>query len=158
MEMNFELLRKKHEVFLYKLKPGTSSSFYLNEGSKNVLPERIGFSKNGFAQIQMKGRALIENKVGQFVGSFKRNEISPYKQNKPYKLFSSIWEAKDFPCLLGYGDIGISNNSGRIASSKDLFVIYASGKDSLEIHLFRGLVQFKESVLNYLNDFKKSKP
>lgn len=156
--MNEILLRNKHEVFVYTLKDGTATSYYLSEGAKNILPERIGFSKNGFTVITNKGRALLENKVGQLVGCFTKKEESHYKKNKPYKVFSSVWEVKDYPSLYGYGDIGISNISGRIESSKDVFVIYTSGLSRLEIHLFRGLIEFKDSILRYVNEHKKLKP
>jgi len=150
MDINEALLRKKHEVFTYELKPGTTSSFYILEGTRNILPERIGFSKDGFLPITQKGRAITEKKVGQIVGNFKLKEESPYKQFKPFALFSSIWEAKNYPMFIGYGDIGISNPEGKIRSNKDLFIIYSSCKGIIEIHLFKGLVEFKESILAYL--------
>lgn len=156
--LNEALLKKKHEVFLYELKPETATSYYLKEGNKGILPDRIGFSKNGFAMIERKGRALLENKVGQIVGTFKRDEDSVYKLNSPFRIFSSIWEAENYPLFVGYGDIGVTNKKGKIETSKDLFIIYSSGKEWIEIHLFRGLIEFKDSVLNYLSEHKKQKP
>lgn len=153
--MNEILISKKHEVFVYEQKEGTVSSFYLKEGQKNILPERIGFDSNCFLKLQNKGRALTEKKNGQITGGFKINESSPYKQNKPYKLFSTVWEAQGYPLFIGYGDIGFSNKEGRIQSSKDLFVIHNPCKEILEIHLFRSLVESKEEVLIYLDRYVK---
>ena len=160
MNINEALLRNKHEVFIYELKPETISSYYQIQGSENILPSRIGFSKIDFIEIKNKGRALIENKVGQIVGNFKVKEDSQYKQHKPYAIFSSVWAIKEYPLFTGYGDIGISNEVGRIKSSKDLFIVYRPSKDIIQIHLFKGLVEFKDCVIAYLEGFilKKHKP
>jgi hypothetical protein len=154
MDMNELLIRSKHEVYGYELKEGTSSSYYLTQGKRNVLPERISFSKDGFKPISQTGRAKTELKVGQIVGKFKKNEESScYKLYDPYEIYSSIWQAKDYPIFTGYGDIGISKESGRIASTKDLFIIYSPQKGTLEIHLFKGLVEFKEEALSFLKGY-----
>lgn len=153
--MNEVLITKKHEVFVYGLKEGTSSSYYLKEGERNILPERIGYSEDCFLKIQNKGRALNEKKKGQVTGTFRKDESSVYKQNKPFRLFSTVWEAQNCPEIIGYGDIGISNKQARIESSKDLFIIYKPCKDILEIHLFRSLVESKDEVLKYLDRYIK---
>lgn len=158
MNNSNELFIKKHQVLTYELKPGTKSSFYQKEGRKDLLPERIGFSKDGFLKIANTGRAIVEKRVGQIVGTFKKNEISPYKKYKPFSIFSTVWETIQFPSFVGYGDIGLTNEAGRTVSSKDLFILYSPSKEVLEIHLFPGLVEFKDLVLQYLRDHKKQKP
>jgi len=153
--MNELLISKKHEVFVYGQKEGTVSSYYLKEGEKNVLPERIGYAENCFLKLQNKGRALTEKKKGQVTGTFRKDEFSVYKQNKPFRLFSTVWEAQNCPDFVGYGDIGLSSKEGRIQSSNDLFIIYRPCKDILEIHLFRSLVESKEEVLKYMDRYVK---
>lgn len=149
--MNEVLIAQKHEVFSYTQKEGTSSSYYLREGDRNILPERIGFTRDGFLKLQRKGRALTEKKMGQITGTFRRDETSPYKVNKPYRIFSSLWEAGDHSSFIGYGDIGISSKEGRIESGRDLFIAFRPCEGILEIHLFRDLVDWKEEVLSYLD-------
>ena len=158
MDNNNELFQKKHQVLIYELRQGTSSSFYQKDGKKELLPQRIGFSKNGFLQIASTGRAMVEKKVGQIVGTFKKNEISPYKKHKPFSIFSTVWESNQYPSFIGYGDIGLTNEKGKTISSKDLFILYSPCPDIIEIHLFAGLVQFKNLVFEYLKDYKKQKP
>lgn len=153
--MNELLIAKKHEIFVYRQKEGTLSSFYLQEGKVNILPERIGYSEDCFLKLQNKGRALSEKKKGQVTGTFRKDEASVYKQHKPFRLFSTIWEAQNYPVVVGYGDIGISNKEGKIESSKDLFIIYKPCKETLEIHLFRSLVESKAKVLEYLDSYIK---
>lgn len=149
------LISQMHEVFIYGLKEGTLSSYYLREGTRNILPERIGFTEDCFLQLQRKGRALTEKKKGQVSGTFKKDESSVYKQNKPFRLFSTVWEAQDCPVFVGYGDIGFSSKEGRIQSSNDLFIIYRPCKEILEIHLFRSQVERKDEVLKYLDRYIK---
>jgi hypothetical protein len=110
-----------------------------------------------FFELNKKGRALSESKVGQILGCFKKNEVSTYKQNKPYEVYSSVWQAKAYPEFLGYGDIGLSNEEGRIKASKDLFIIVKKEK-VLELHLFPSLVPYREEVLEYLKGLKKANP
>lgn len=157
--MNNELLQKKHQVLMYELKPGTASSFYQKEGQRNLLPERLGFSKNGFVEIDKTGRTRVEKQVGQIVGNFKKNEVSPYKKHKPFSIFSTVWAFCQFPSFVGYGDIGLSNEAGNTVSTKDLFILYSPCTEKIEVHLFPGLVEFKEMAFQFLNDYlKKQKP
>jgi hypothetical protein len=149
--MNQSLITNKHEVFIYRLKEGTASSYYLKNGEKNILPERIGYSEDCFLKLQKKGRALTEKKKGQVTGTFRTDEVSSYKMNKPYRLFSTVWEAQICPEIIGYGDIGISNDKGRIESSNDLFILFKPCNDVLEIHLFRSLMESKNEVMKYFN-------
>ncbi len=154
--MNKNLIRNKHEVFTYELKEGTKSSYYRVDGGP-LLPFRVSFSSQGFFELNKKGRAISENKVGQILGCFKKNEDSTYKQNKPFEVYSSVWQATDYPEFLGYGDIGLSNEEGRIKASKDLFILVKKDK-VLELHLFPSLVPYKEEVLEYLRGLKKANP
>lgn len=153
--MNELFIAKKHEVFVYGLREGTSSSFYLKEGERNILPERISYSNAGIRNIQNKGRALTEKRIGQVTATFINDENSFYKQYKPFRLISSVWEAHTYPLFQGYGDIGTSNKEGRIESCNDLFVICKPHNDILEIHLFRSLLDYKEEALGYLDRFIK---
>lgn len=148
--MNEQLIKAKHQAFIYELKEGTASSYYLVEGRKNIVPERLSFSKNDLVKIDQRGRTKTEIKVGQIAGNFKQKDESIYKQHRPYAFFSSIWQACGHPLFVGYGDVGISNASGIISTTKDLFVIYQPYKGRFEFHLFAGLKEFKEEVLSYL--------
>ena len=151
--MNDILIRSRHEIFQYKLKKETKATYYLQEGRRNVLPERISYDENGFFSIQKKGRALTEIKRGQILGYFRKDEISEYKKHKPYRFFSTIWQALRYPSFIGYGDIGVSNCEGKIESSNDLFILYQPSRGVLEIHLFRSLVLNKDNVLRYLANY-----
>lgn len=152
--MNEQLIKAKHEPSLYELKEGTTSSYYLKEGKRNLLPERLTFSKEGFKVLKHTGRLMTEKKVGQLAGTFKVKEESCYKLYKPFSIFSSIFEAKDYPLFIGYGDIGLSKEGPeKPERTKDLFILYSPGKGTLEVHLFKGLLEFKEPVLAYLKGY-----
>lgn len=154
--MNESTIKENHIAFRYKHKEDTESSFYLLEGKADILPARISFSRSGFIEITYKGRARTENKIGQINGQFKKIESSPYKQFKPFNIFSSIWEAKGFPEFFGYGDIGFTSSNGRIKASKDLFIISSIDSGLLEIHLFIGLADIKEECFEYLLKHKRN--
>ena len=149
------MIAKKHEVFVYGQKEGTISSYYLKEGQKDILPQRISYADDCFLKLQNKGRALTEKKQGQITANFRKDESSIYKQSEPFRVFSTIWQATAFPSFIGYGDIGFSNKQGRIQSNLDLFILYKPSIDILEIHLFRGLLELKDEVLNYLDRYIK---
>jgi hypothetical protein len=151
--MNDILIKSRHEIFQYRHKQDTRASFYLFEGRRNVLPERISYDENGFFSIQKKGRALTEIKKGQIIGYFRKDEYSEYKRHKPNRFFSTIWQALNYPLFVGYGDIGVSNREGKIESSNDFFILYKPSNDVLEIHLFKSLVQGKDYVLKYLTNY-----
>ena len=122
--MNESMMAKKHEVFVYGQKEGTVSSYYLREGDINILPQRICYTEDCFLKLQSKGRELTEQKRGQITATFRKDESSIYKQNKPYRIFSTVWEAYNHPEFIGYGDIGKTNKKGRIESCNDLFIVY----------------------------------
>ena len=153
--MNEVLIAKKHEVFVYGHKEDTKASYYLRDGQKNILPERISYDERGFFNIKSKGRALTEIKKGQVMGYFRKDEVSEYKKNKPFRIFSTVWQAINYPAFVGYGDIGVSNAQGNIESSNDLFILYKPCNDLIEIHLFRSLVESKDEVLKYLDRYIK---
>lgn len=153
--MNSDLIRRKHEVFVYCHKDGTKSSYYLKDGERSILPERISYDEKSFFNIKSKGRALTEIRKGQVMGYFKKNEEAYYKKHKPYRVFSTVWQANNCPSFIGYGDIGLSNKEGNIESSNDLFILVKPCDDLLEIHLFRTLIESKDDVLSYLDRYIK---
>lgn len=150
MDMNELLIKGRHEVFQYHHKENTKATYYLSEGPRNILPERLSYDENGFFSIKNKGRALSEVRRGQIIGYFRKDEFSMYKRYKPFRFFSTVWQAMKYPLFIGYGDIGVSNALGKIESSNDLFILYMPYAGLLEIHLFRALVESKDDVLKYL--------
>lgn len=115
----------RHHILVYKQKETAPTSYYLQEGSKGYLPERVCINRLPFAEVNGGGRSAP---VGQFKATFKKNEESIYKPiNK--SLHSSIYKTvKAGASVIGTGDI---------KGTDDLLVFVSRGGwAEIEIHIF----------------------
>jgi len=154
--MNDEFLKSNHLQFMYELKPGTKTSYYLTSGARGILPARIGVTKESFSLIHQTGRGHLEKQTGQIKATFRKNDESIYKKHKPFWIHTSVYEISDFPVFVGYGDIGISNEEGKTEGTGDLLILHSSDAwKTLSIHIFRGLLFQKDQVFPYLYNLLK---
>lgn len=148
------LIEISMNVALYKLKEGTSTSYYWQEGSK-ILPNRLSISfGTELTHAERKGRMLIENVCGEVKGCFTRAEESPLKRHPPFRIHSKIFRPIHFPSILGYAVIGISNEEGRISrdTEEGLAVFCKAGKDVLKVFFWAGITSpsEKDDVLEFV--------
>lgn len=141
-------------VALYKLKDGTSTSYYWQEGSK-ILPNRLSISFGAeLTHAERKGRMLIESVIGEVKGNFTKDEQSPLKQHHPFGIHTKIFRPLHFPAVLGYGIIGISDENGRITreSEEGIVVFCKAGEGMLEVFFWAGITNpsEKDSVLEFV--------
>lgn len=136
--MKEELLAKIAKPAWYELKAGTTTSYAYTSGQQ-ILPKTISIVRGADAfKVSRTGRGLLP-KVGQMKAGFTRAENSPYKQNKPYKVQTSIWQADGFKTLF-YGTIGLTGSSGRIDSDNgDLILFSTSDWKKVQAVVFVGL-------------------
>ncbi|MCK9627508.1 MAG: hypothetical protein M0R37_02825 [Bacteroidales bacterium] len=135
--MNRQFIEATIQIATYQRKEGTSSSYYWQSGTK-ILPNRLGISKDQFSSILKKGRNL-QKITGQIKSTFKKTEISPLKQYKPYAVHTQIWGIPEYPLLIGYGSLGISNKDGiidRTSDTEDLILINSPSSDWKEIKIY----------------------
>jgi len=138
----------------YIRKEGTATSYYWQSGAK-ILPDRMSISREEMRETSHTGRNPLHKIIGQIMGTFKKNEFSPMKQNFPFQLRTNIWTIPSFPTFIGYGTLGISNNIGKIDRNSDvgdLVVLYSKTSDwkEIEIFYFAGCVMNLELIMEYL--------
>jgi len=159
--MNKQLIKAIEKRLIYRRNPETKVSFYRQPGSSDVLPLRINFSTDpeGFRRIAQTGRAGTYKKVADFKARFTRNDShSPYwiKNGKTEERVSfSIWDCDNFPLLLGFADVGRTNENGRMEDTPDLVVIIRTldnCRDTLEVRIYPGFYPQREEVLMMLNE------
>lgn len=159
-KMNDEFISKAMQIACYEHKEGTSSSYYWRQGSR-ILPNRLSISNgNEMTHVQRKGRNSLFPIVGQFIGSFKKSEQSPLKQHKPFAVRTQIFKEPAYPNFIGYGTLGISNESGKVESDNgDLIVMYSSDQwENIVIFYFAGMANVNdiEQVMKFLHRFVES--
>ena len=147
-----------HEAF-YKLKEGTETSYYWQEGSR-ILPDRMSISVGAeLSHAQKKGRMLAEEIIGEVKGRFKKVEQSPLKQHPPFDIHSKIFKPELTPSVMGYAIIGISNEEGKISrdSEEGLAAICNAGEGVLHIYFCAGVTNptEKECVLAIIDRKEK---
>lgn len=136
-----EFISKSMKVAIYQHKEGTKSSYYWRQGSK-ILPSRLSISRGSeMTNVQHKGRNAMHPVVGQLLGKFKVAEESPLKQHKPYVVRTQLWQVPLYPLFIGYGTIGISNESGKVTGDTgDLIVMHSTDQwESISIFYFAGM-------------------
>lgn len=136
-----EFISKSMKVAIYQHKEGTKSSYYWQQGSK-ILPSRLSISRGSeMTNVQHKGRNAMHPVVGQLLGKFKVAEESPLKQHKPYVVRTQLWQVPLYPLFIGYGTIGISNESGKVTGDTgDLIVMHSTDQwESISIFYFAGM-------------------
>lgn len=150
-----ELLGKIMKPAVYCLKAGTTSSYALTSGQQ-LLPKTISIIRGIEAgKVSRTGRGMLP-KVGQMKAGFTMAEASPYKQHKPFKVQTSIWQAAGFRTLY-YGTIGITGSSGKIeADNGDLIIFSTADWKQVRTFIFIGLADPDrlpanlEEALNFL--------
>lgn len=135
--MNRQFIEATIQIATYLRKEGTSSSYYWQSGRK-ILPNRLGISKDQFSSIQKKGRNL-QKVAGQIKSNFTKTEVSPLKRYKPFAVHTQIWGIPEYPLLIGYGSLGISNQNGiidRTSDTEDLILLNSPSSDWEEINIY----------------------
>ena len=155
-ELNCEFIRSAMKVAHYLLKEGTTTSYYWQQGCCE-LPNRLSISKGTeMTSVQRKGRNIQHPIVGQLLGEFKVAEESPLKQHKPFKVRTQIWQVPSYPTFIGYGTLGISNESGKVEDTGDLVVLYSSDQwRNIDIFYFAGMgnINDMEQVMKFLYNY-----
>ena len=130
--------KRKLQVASYSLKQGTATSYYL-EDSNAVwpLPRRLSISSNDMTHVVRAGRMNYRKSVGQLIGGFTREETSPLKAYKPFKLRTQLWEVDEHPGL-AYGTTGITNLQGKISDTGDLVLLYNVDERTIKIYFVEG--------------------
>lgn len=105
------------------------------QGIGILLPVKFSLDRMCNNRINHTGRAVVPP-VASMDGIFTRVEVSAYKEHKPYKVHTYLWQVVGYPALL-YGTIGTSDKCGRIRETGDLVVILDSG-DRLKVWVFKG--------------------
>ena len=148
-----EFISKSMKEAIYQHKEGTKSSYYWQQGCK-ILPGRLSIKDEEMTNVQHKGRNAMHKIVGQLLGTFKVAEESPLKQHKPYTCRTQIWQVPLYPLFIGYGTIGISNESGKVTGDTgDLIVMHSTDQwQNIRIFYFAGMgnVNDMEQVMRFL--------
>lgn len=152
--VDYNFLDAIMEHLVYTHKEDTKSSFYSENG---ILPNRFSFQRCDFTKVTNVGRCSIEKKAGQLVGKFTKSENSPLKKYKPYTCRTEIFRCADFPLLIGYGTLGISESDGRVRNDNgDVVVLYSNDNlSTLHIFYFRNLKNpdYKWDILAFVNAY-----
>lgn len=111
----------------------------VGQGDSNLLPYRISIMLgDAMTSIKPSGRGA-KPLVAQLKAKFTTNEVSPYKQYKPYRVQTGLWKV-DGKQTLFYGTLGISNEDGVISrDNADLLLVRTSDWKRLDIFVFKGL-------------------
>lgn len=159
--MNKQLIKAIEKRLTYRREPKAKVSFYRQSGSSDVLPSRINFSTDpeGFRRIAQTGRAGTYKKVADCKARFTRKDSSsPYwiKNSVAEERISfSVWECANFPLILGFADVGRTNENGRIEQTPDLVVVVRTldnCRDTLELRVYPGFYPQREAVLTLINE------
>jgi hypothetical protein len=151
--MNERFIKNCHTFLKYERKPETKGSYYLKEGNKDILPERISWGINAICKASNRDSL----KINEINGQYKKNESGAYKDLNKGKIHTSIWKAKEeYPEFYGYGIID------ERFEIYDLLIIYSENicTSSFVIHIFRGMgkPEYLETAFSYLRELKKMKP
>lgn len=138
--MNIDFIASTMKEATYTLKADTKGSYYWASGSR-ILPDRLSISKESqLTAVARKGRNLQHPIAGQMVGSYKKDEESPLKVNKPYVCRTQIWQVEEYPLFIGYGTTGISGEDGKIHDTGDLIVFFTPDNwQSIRVFFFTGM-------------------
>lgn len=118
---------------------------YVSGGARHLLPYRIGIlQKDACREINHSGRGC-KPIFCQLKGAYTKNEISPYKQFKPYAVQTGIWRVEGERTLY-YGTIGITGPNGRTDKDMDLVLIHTEDFREVEVFVFVGLAGNPENL------------
>ena len=159
--MNKQLIKAIEKRLIYRRKPDTKVGFYRQTGSSDVLPLRINFTTDpeGFQRIAHTGRAGSYKKVADCKARFTgKDSQSPYwiKNDVAEERISfSVWGCVDFPLILGFADVGRSDEHGKMRETPDLVIVVRTldnCRDTLELRVYPGLYPQREGVLTLINE------
>lgn len=178
--MNTDFLSKVVWRGEYELCPSTSTSYYSTklgdcitlcrpERTKaiknkiqefaqandfNLLPYRIGLVRGDAMPATRRMGRTRQQAVAQLKGIFSKQEVSPYKQHKPFAVHTSIWQVDN---SIYYGSIGISQPNGMINNDNgDLLILKTIDWIRVEVYIFRGLagslngMKYLDDAVNYV--------
>lgn len=128
----------------------------VESGDVNLLPYRMGIIQGGaMASVKASGRGLKPLKA-QLKAKFTQQEVSPYKQHKPYLVQTGLWQVEGTHSYY-YGTLGVSDESGKISrDNSDLIIIWTTDWRVLDVFVFRGMAGVEKQldclpeVLEYL--------
>lgn len=160
--MNKDFMRQLMEAAIYSRKADTKTSYYHQGGSK-ILPSRLDISLgNMFTKPRNKGRMVTEMVVGEIRGRFKTAEQSPLKQHSPYKVSSKIFRQDEFPQLIGWAGVAVSDKDGRTSKEEGVAVLADLGNDMVGIFFFAGIESMPDEILAVcglvVDEMEKGKP
>ena len=131
MESCFEILDKAERNKAFAEGRRTIKNFLLPALVSVVRGESMPCVSNS-------GRGRL-HRVAQLKGCFTKDENSPYKKHKPFKVNTSLWPIEGHPRFL-YGTIGITGPSGEITEdNKDLLILETSDWKRMRFHVYPGL-------------------
>lgn len=159
--MDKDYIAANFQEAIYTLKEGTKSSYYWHEGS-TILPNRLSISKETeMTSVRKKGRNNIDPTAGQMVSTFRKDEASPYKVQKPYVCRTQIWQKAEYPLFIGYGTAGITNKEGQVEDTGDLLVFFTPDQwQTIRIFIFAGMGNPNNllEAFDYANKFLSNEP
>lgn len=121
--------------FKYQHKADTKSRYSRLEGRTDLLPETLTITPEDCTPRTNSGIRNILKKVGNFVGEFRKNDISPYKisPQRP-RITGTLFEAK---AIFGYSDLGFANEKNQFQRGADLIVFHSPQNGVFEIEVFK---------------------
>lgn len=142
------------QTCIYQRKEDTTSSYYRQAGT-TILPERISINRKAISTIENLKSSHMHKPIGYIAAHFKKNETSPLKLHKPYKLRTNIWLNEYFSSIIGYGIIGMSNEQGKInrkSEKSDLIILKELEPNwkIIEIQYFAGMSMELDAILKHL--------
>jgi hypothetical protein len=150
--MNERFIEVNHIPFFYERKPETKGSFYMIEGGKGILPERISWGMFAICKDSNK----LKGKKNEINAIYRKDESGLYKGLDKGKIHTSIWGLQDFHEFYGYGIID------ERFDIYDLLIIYSDNNctSTIEIHLFKGMgkPEYLDIASSYLRSYIKKKP
>jgi hypothetical protein len=131
-------------IFKFQKKTETKSRFKKIEGS-DILPETLTISNEDVTPRQDAGIRNVLQKVGNFVGEFRKSDISPYKISpiRP-RITGTLFDSKG---IFGYSDLGFANEKNQFQRGKDLIVFLKPQNDIFEIWVFKNGWILKDQIL-----------
>lgn len=148
--MESNTFNKIHKCFNYKIKEGTSTSFALIEGEKNILPDTLSLYSYDGRQGNIKSNHQLK-------GRYKKNEQGFYHHINDRRLHTKLIELNGYPKFIGYGEID------KRFGIYDLVIISSNNdcKKDFCLHIFKDfafpsqLPSFLPSAVDYVLNFSK---
>ncbi len=140
----------------YTLKEGTEDTFIKLYGC-TTLPDTISYFP--YCHCCMDRTKTVKNgkihkQVGAISGQFEPSEHSPLMKHDPYIMGTGIIHIENYPRILGYGQICISDEEGDVNEcTQDLIVLVSPdyGLRNILIYYFEGMAGEADKFVAYLN-------